>query len=191
MRKIIFDIETKNTFQQVGSNNVVDLDLSLIAIYDSVDDQYYSYLENELNRLWPKLEQADMLVGYNSDHFDIPLLNKYYPGDLHSLKSLDLLVEIRSALGRRIKLDSVAEGTLGIKKSGHGLQAIEWWQTGEIDKIRQYCIDDVRITKEVYDFARANNLLKYKEGGRKGEIKLNTDHWETVAGSTLTHTLPF
>ena len=119
-----------------------------------------------------------MLIGFNSDHFDIPILNKYYPGDLNQIKSLDILKEIKDSYGRRMKLDQIAEGTLGSKKSGHGLQAIAWWNKGEIDKIKKYCEDDVRITKEVYDYAIANNHLKFKEGGEIMQINLDTSKWE-------------
>ena len=91
MRKIVFDIETKNTFNEVGSNDATALDISIVCIYDSLDNKYYSFLEEELDNLWSIIEQADMLIGYNSDHFDIPLLNKYYQGDLTQIKSLDIL----------------------------------------------------------------------------------------------------
>ena len=132
-----------------------------------------------------------MLIGFNSDHFDLPLLNKYYPGDLGNLKSLDLLNEIRNSCGRRMKLDQLAEGTLGKSKSGHGLDAITWWKNGEIEKVRDYCIDDVRITKELYDYARANNKLIFKEGGGLNEVKLDTSKWEDLQDKKLTFTLPF
>ena len=102
--------------------------------------------------LWPIIEKADMLIGFNSEHFDTPLLNKYYPGDLTKIKSLDILKEIKNSLGRRIKLDTVAEATLGKKKIGHGLEAITWGKNGEIDKIIKYCLEDVKITKEVWEF---------------------------------------
>jgi len=192
MRKITFDIETKNTFADVESNEVTDLDLSLIAIHDSKSDEYTSYLEEDLPKLWPIIESADVLIGYNSDHFDIPLLNKYYPGDLTKIKSLDILREIKEQFGRRMKLDQVAEGTLGTKKSGHGLQAITWWNEGDIESIRKYCIDDVKITKGVYDFALGNKKLFFAEGGKKIEIPLNTDSWELLDDDhTMTHSLPF
>src|SRR3989344_5388734 len=144
MRKITFDIETRNLFSDVGSNDPADLDISVIGIHDSADDSYRSFMEHDLKDLWPILEQADMLITWNGDHFDIPLLNKYYPGDLSRIKSLDLMREIQLVLGRRLKLDTVGEATLGRNKSGHGLDAIEWWKKGEIDKIVKYCIDDVR-----------------------------------------------
>ena len=74
--------------------------------------------------------------------------------------------EIKNVTGRRFKLDSIAEGTLNINKSGHGLQAITWWKQGDIEKIRQYCLDDVKITKKVYDYALKNSKLKYKDAGK-------------------------
>ena len=113
MRKVTFDIETSNLFQDVGSNDPSKLALSVVCIHDSETDSYSSYLEEDLGKLWPILEKTDMLIGYNSDHFDIPLLNKYYPGDLSKIKSVDLLKEIRASLGRRINLDDGAEAPIG------------------------------------------------------------------------------
>lgn len=191
MRKIVFDIETKNTFQDVGKNEPALLDMSLIGIWDSETNKYEAFLEHELNKLWPIIEHADILIGYNSDHFDIPLLNKYYPGDLTKIKSIDLMKEIKDVIGRRMKLDHIAEGTLGINKSGHGLQAITWWKQGEIEKIKQYCLDDVKITKKIYDYALKHGKVKYKDAGKVISIPLNTGTWETKNESSLTHTLPF
>lgn len=184
MRKIVFDIETKNVFQDVGSNDPVDLDISLVGLYDYDTNSYDSFLQEDFPRLWKVLEKADLFITYNGDHFDIPLLNKYYKkaglGDLSKIRSLDLLKEIKNSYGRRMKLDQVAEGTLGINKSGNGLEAIVWWRNGEIDKIRKYCLDDVRITKDVYEYALKNKRLIFKEGPFTKEIKLDTKHWEPV-----------
>lgn len=191
MRKITFDIETSNIFQDVGKNDPTLLDLAIVCIHDSETDEYSSYSQDELTKLWPTIEHADMLIGWNSDHFDIPLLNKYYPGDLTQIKSLDLMNEVRNVMGRRLKLDLVAETTLGVNKSGDGLQALTWWRNGEIEKVRQYCIDDVRITKEVYDYALKNGHLKYKELSNIKEVKLDTSSWEKIEPKTMTHTLPF
>mgnify|MGYP001558595768 FL=1 len=194
MRKITFDIETRNTFQDVGSTESSALDISVVCIHDSLTDVYSSYLQEDLPKLWPIIEQADMLITFNGDHFDIPLLNKYYSGDLTKIKSLDLLVEVRNSLGRRIKLDTLAEATLGKNKSGHGLDAITWWQQGDIEKLIKYCIEDVKITKEIYEYALKNGKLKYKDlgaGGTVRDIKLDTSKWEMKNESAMTFTLPF
>ncbi len=191
MRKIVFDIESRNIFSDVGSADPTLLDISLVGIYDSESDSYSTFLQEELNRLWPILERADMLIGFTSEHFDLPLLNKYYPGDLSRIKHLDILKEIKTSYGRRMKLDQLAEGTLGKKKSGNGFDAIKWWRKGEIDKIKEYCIDDVKITKELYDYAMANQKLFFKEGREVKEIKLDTSHWETPSDNKMNFSLPF
>lgn len=191
MRKITFDIETSNLFQDVGSNDPAKLALSVVCIHDSETDTYSSYMEEDLKKLWPILEKTDMLIGYNSDHFDIPLLNKYYPGDLSKIKSLDLLKEIRASLGRRIKLDDVAEATLGKNKTGHGLEAIVWWKNGEKDKVVKYCLEDVKITKELYEYAKKHGHVKYREGTKIKDIKLDPSNWEKPRETAMTHTLPF
>jgi len=192
LRKIVFDIETANIFEDVGSSDPAKLDISIVGVYDSATDTYETYKIEELPKLWPRIEQADVLIGYNSDHFDIPLLNKYYPGDLTKIKSVDLLVEVKRVLGRRLRLDSVAEATLGVNKSGHGLEATQWWKEGKEDLVRKYCLDDVKITKEIYDYALKHKELKYKNFGEVKTIKLDTKEWEIIKEpSALTHTLPF
>ena len=189
MRKIIFDCETSNIFTDVGSSDARDLDISVVCIYDSETDKYSAYFQEELKDLWPILEKADLLIGYNSDHFDIPLLNKYYSGDLTKLKSLDLLKEIKNSLGRRIKLDTVAEATLGKNKSGNGLEAVTWWKQGKKEEVKKYCLDDVKITKEIYEYALKNGILKYKDAGVIKDIKLDTSKWDQKTDSAITHTL--
>lgn len=191
MRKIVLDIETRNTFQEVGKADPTLLDISVVCIYDSETDSYQSFLQEDLMKLWPILERADVLITFNGDHFDIPLLDKYYSGDLSKLKSLDILKEVRKTIGFRVGLDNIAGATLGKGKTGHGLEAIDWWRAGEIDKIIKYCIGDVEITKEVYDYAIANGSLKYKEGDQIIEFKIDTSAWETKEDNLMTFSLPF
>ncbi len=179
MRTIVFDTETKNIFSDVASNDPAALDLSVVCIWDSETDKYSSYFEEDLPKLWPIIEKADALVGFNSDHFDIPLMNKYYPGDLTKVHSVDIMKAVKESLGRRIKLDSIAEATLGTKKIGHGLDAIVWWRNKELDKLVKYCIEDVKITKDVYEYALKHKELKFidKITGAIRSIPINTASW--------------
>lgn len=192
MNYLVFDIETKNIFQDVGSNNPADLDISVISVYNSKTDKIESFLEEDLLKMWPAFETTDAIIGYNSEHFDIPLLNKYYPGDLNQIKSIDLMVYIRESLGRRPKLDDIASATLNIKKSGHGLEAVKWWKEGKIEEIKKYCEDDVKITKDLYHFALKNKFVKLRDfSGKIIQIDLNTDDWNKKTEASLTHSLPF
>lgn len=191
MRYIVFDLETQNIFQDVGTNDVTGLDISVGSFYDSIEDTYTTVTIDELHKVWPIIEKADALVGYNSNHFDIPLLNKYYPGDLTHIKSIDLLESIRQSLGRRLRLDSVAQATVGAKKSADGLQAVRWWREGKINEIKKYCEQDVKVTKKVFEYAMANGHVLFKDGYRKKEIPIDTSSWGTKEDTSMTHSLPF
>ena len=179
MKYLVFDIETRNTFEQVGSDQPEDLDLSVISIYDSRDSSMKTFELDELDKAWPLFKDIDFIVGFNSDHFDIPILNKYCPDDLYKIKSIDILKNVKDSFGRRIKLDNIAENTLGKNKIAHGLEAIKWWNEGKIDLIRKYCEEDVYITKDIFLFALENKKLFAKDReGNKVEIKINTDNWK-------------
>ncbi len=193
MREIFYDIENKNWFGETGSNDPTSLDLALIAIHDSKTDSYHSYLEEELVDLWPVLERSDVLIGFNSDHFDIPILDKYYPGDLTTIKSIDLMKEAQKSLGRRLALDNISRATLGRGKIAHGLEATDWWKTGEVEKIREYCIDDVRLTKQLFDFGRKEGYWKYidRDTGKPLILKLDTSNWDNHDGHSMTHSFGF
>ena len=191
MNYIVFDLETQNIFQEVGSNEPADLDISVATLYDSSTDKYTTATIDNLEILWPIIETTDALVGYDSNHFDIPLLNKYYPGDLTEIKSIDLLEAIRESLGRRLRLDSVAEATIGAKKSADGLAAVRWWRAGEVEKVKKYCEQDVKVTKEVFEYALKNNRMFYLDSGQKKEIPIDTADWKELDNSALTHSLPF
>ena len=193
MRYIVFDIESmsKSGSNIRGKIDLQDQEITLVALYDSETGTYSSYIKEELPKLWPLIERADLLIGFNSDTFDIPLLNRYYPGDLSKIPSLDLLTEVYKTLGRRIRLDSLARATLGRGKKGDGLKAVLWWQEGRIDKVREYCLEDVRLTKELYDYALKNGLLKYKDLRDIRDVKIDTTEWSVVRVlPSLTHALP-
>jgi DEAD/DEAH box helicase domain-containing protein len=191
MRYLVFDLETQNIFEDTGSSDPASLDVSVVSCYDSGTDTYTTVTIDELHRLWPLFEQADALVGYNSNHFDIPLLNKYYPGDLTHIKSIDLLEAIKASLGRRLRLDSVAQATIGAKKSADGLQAVRWWREGKVKEIMKYCEQDVKVTKRIFEYALEHGHVLFKDGYRKREVPLDTSSWRTKEDASLTHALPF
>lgn len=154
MRKeIVLDIETQNTFQDVGAYNPTLLSISLVGVYFYETDTYEAFFEQDLPKLWPRLERADRIIGYNLLGFDYPCMQRYYTGDMSRFPTVDLLADIEKQLGHRIKLDDVAEATLGVGKSGHGLMAVEYWKKGELEKLKEYCLQDVRVTKDVYEYA--------------------------------------
>lgn len=190
MKRVTFDIETIGDFGNNGDFS--NLEVTVVGLHDSETGEVTGYFKEDLPKVWQIFESADLLVGYNSEHFDIPILNKYYAGDLTKIKSVDLLKEVKNVLGRRLKLDNLAGATLGKNKSGNGMEAVVWWKQGLHDKVRDYCLDDVRITNEIYEYAKKHGSLKYKDYDGVREIKLDTSTWEAPGDKgAITYTLPF
>lgn len=187
---IVLDLETQFTFRQFS--NPADLKISVVGVYDYATDTQRVFEEKELSSLFPLLEGASMIIGYNSDSFDLPVLQPYYPGNVAALSSFDLLDDIKVRLGRRISLNDVAAATLGKKKSGHGLQAIEFFKEGRWEELKKYCLDDVMITKELFDFGVEKGEIRYPTP--TGSIALSVD-WKRKlqrgAKNDVSMTLPF
>lgn len=198
-REVVFDIETQNTFEEVGAGNHKGLRVSVVAVYSYEDDTFRTFREEQLKEMWPIFERAERLIGYNSKFFDIPVLQNYYTGDLSLIPHLDLLEEIKRSGGFRPKLDDVAKATLGTQKSGHGLEAVEWFKQGEWEKIEKYCVDDVRITRDVYEYGKLHKQIFYPDlsGNVKPiPVKFNPERVITqaggaIAGTGMNMTLPF
>lgn len=186
-KEVVLDIETANSFADVGAYDPSKLTVSLVGLYDYATDEYMHFMEPDLPKLWRYLEGAERVIGYNLFGFDYQVLNTYYPGDLAKLPTLDLMVEIANNLGFRLKLDSVAHGSLGTGKSGNGLQAIEFFRRGEIDKLREYCLQDVKVTKEVYEFGIKNKHVRFHDrGGQLMQVPVNFALPEKKAPVTMT-----
>jgi DEAD/DEAH box helicase domain-containing protein len=191
MKRVTFDIETVGDFRSNGDFS--NLEITVVGTHDSDTGELKGFFQEDFPQMWKLFESADVLVSYNGDHFDIPILNKYYAGDLTKIKSVDLLKEVRNILGRRLKLQSIAQATLGRGKTSDGLEAMDWWAQGKKDKVMEYCLADVAITNEIYEYAKKNGSLKYKDYEGIREIKLDTSNWEVLSENQggITHTLPF
>lgn len=190
MRAITFDIETRTDSFTRGKVDIATQELTIVGIHDSETNEFSTYSVEELPKLWPIIERADMLIGFNSIAFDVPILNRYYAGDLTKIRSLDIMVEVQNVLGRRVRLQSLGEATLNRGKTGNGMEAMTWWEQGLFDKVRKYCIEDVRLTRDLYDYALKHGQLKYKDFKEKKAVALDTSHWESGGSSGgLTHTL--
>ncbi|MBU6389561.1 ribonuclease H-like domain-containing protein [Patescibacteria group bacterium] len=159
---IVYDIETQETFQDIGSRDPKKLHISLIGAYSYQENKLISFVESEFPLFWRRLEQAALIVGFNNHGFDDQVCAAYFP-EMPKVPSFDILEEVYNNLGFRIKLDNIAQATLGEGKSGDGLKAIKLYREGKIDELRSYCLDDVRITKEIYDYGKLHGRISYSD----------------------------
>lgn len=186
---IILDLETQHSFQEVGSDPK-KLKVSVVGIYEYATNQYLTFKENELAQLFPKLEKASQLVGFNINRFDLPVLAPYYVGKMAQFRTLDMLEEVEKVLGFRVALDDLARATLDTKKSGHGFLAIEYFRNGEWEKLINYCLSDVRLTRELYEYGLKNSKLYFNDYRGKKEIAVNFEK-ENKEDSAVSLSLPF
>jgi DEAD/DEAH box helicase domain-containing protein len=170
------DIETQRGADEVGGwENKHLMKLAVGVVYDTLDDRYHTYFENQVDQMFERMFQADLVIGFNHVGFDYPVLQAYSVEDLaKKIRSFDMLEDIRKRLGFRLKLNDLAKHTLKVEKLADGLQSLEWFKAGEMDKIVEYCIQDVKVTKELFEYGCKNGHLIYTH--RSGEkVRLPVD----------------
>lgn len=172
---VVFDLETRRSFAEVGGRSQLHrLGLSVGVAYRYDNDQYLIVTEESVGGLISLLLTADLVVGYNIRGFDYEVLRAYTDEDLHKLPTFDLMYDLEERLGFRPKLESVVVPTLGVGKSADGLQALEWWRQGEIDRIVEYCREDVRVTRDLYDFGKRNRWVQVDRfGGKPRKVEVS------------------
>ena len=172
---VVSDLETQRSFAEVGGRSQFDkLGVSVGVAYRYDRDEYLVVTEDRVRELIDLLCDADLVVGYNIRGFDYEVLRAYTDSDLQRLPTFDIMFDLEERLGFRPKLDSVASATLGVGKSADGLQALEWWRLGEVDKIIEYCQEDVRVTRDLYDFGKRNRwVLVSRFGGKPRKVEVD------------------
>jgi len=165
MRQVILDVETQKAFDQVGGYFPDRLGISYVGVciregYSGKGDMM-GFFEQDLPNLWPILENADVLIGFNIISFDLETFRPYYSGNIEKLPVLDILDRIKDSAGHRVSLDAVATQTLGVQKSGSGLDALVYYEKKQFDKLALYCNKDVEITRDVYDYGRSKGMVKF------------------------------
>lgn len=161
MRYAVLDVETQKGFNEVDRKKLHLLKISVACVYDSKTDSYIGYEEKELTRLEELLKQVDLIVGFNIRDFDMEVLAPYFASSVKNLPVLDLLVEIEKVRGHRVSLQSVAQATLQLSKSGSGWDAIRLFKEGRMEELKKYCFDDVKITKEVYEYGVKHGKVSF------------------------------
>jgi DEAD/DEAH box helicase domain-containing protein len=160
---VYFDLETQRTANDAGGwDKKHEMGMSVGVTYSTGLGEYRIYTEKEVHLLVDQLVKADLVVGFNVISFDYEVLGAYTILDLaHAARTLDLMVDIEKTLGHRLKLDVLATSTLGVGKTGDGLDAIRWWREGRVLEVAEYCCFDVKCTKMVHEYGIAHKQLQY------------------------------
>jgi hypothetical protein len=162
---IYFDLETQRTANDAGGwDRKRDMGMSVGVTYSTRLGEYRIYSEQRVDDLVRQLLRADLVVGFNVLNFDLQVLMGYTILDLpHQLRTLDLLVEVEKNLGSKPKLENIAQATIGIGKTGFGIDAIKWWREKRVLEIAEYCCFDVKVTRLIHEFGAANREIFYTD----------------------------
>lgn len=182
-RYLVFDVETRNSAAEVGGwQNAGLMGVSVAVAYDSADDSFHAYQEDDLPDLFERMLGASLVVGFNSARFDYAVLWPFAAKlpqmagrkNLRFLPTLDLLSRIHQSLGFRVSLDNLGQATLGSAKSADGLQALRWWKEGRLDEIEKYCRKDVELTRDLYLRGLKDGYLLFTNKARqKARVRVN------------------
>ncbi|MBI3601019.1 MAG: ribonuclease H-like domain-containing protein [Nitrospinae bacterium] len=189
-RIVYFDIETQKSADEVGGwDNKHLMKMAVGIVYDSLDGKFYTYLEGDAEGLVKKLLSADLVVGFNILNFDFAVLQPYTIIDLKSnIRYFDILKDVYSRLGYRVSLNQIAKRTLHIEKSGNGLLSLQWFKEGKLDKIIEYCIKDVEITRDVFLFGLKNRYLEFEKNSQSIRLTVNWNLEEMLEKKQNNHT---
>jgi DEAD/DEAH box helicase domain-containing protein len=165
---VVFDLETQRDIASVGGRGFLErLGLSVAVAYNMDERRFFHYDESQVNDLVDQLQRASLVVGFAIKGFDLRVLSAYTTVNLWQLPCCDLLEEIERSLGHRVSLDSLARQTLGIRKSADGTLALKWWREGRLDLLRDYCQQDVDVTRRLWEYGRAHGHLWYWDQKRR------------------------
>ena len=166
MDHVVVDVEIAKTIEEVGGwDHTEKMGVACAVVYEYLTDRFRVYGPSDVESLKTRLLQADRITGFNTYRFDFPVIwglpNRERVTSLKP-KSNDLLQRIWKSLGldeeqfsnlhKGWGLDSVCKATLGVGKSGYGGDAPKWFQAGNWARLVDYCIDDVRLERDLGRF---------------------------------------
>lgn len=165
-----------------GWDDYSNMGISVIAAWISWDSEsqgirvFTPSIEPAATAKFQQLvNSAELIVGFNSQRFGDRLCAA---NGIKITTGYDLLLEVWEAAGMPreyvpgvtragYNLGSLARANLGIDKTGSGALAPELWQKGHHADVIQYCINDVWITKALFE-----NRAKLKDPTRDGYLNL-------------------
>jgi len=160
---LVLDVETQYLSDEVpGGWGAVDKFLIAVVVTWDQRNGLRVWYEEDAGRLLAEAEQFEPIVTFNGEGFDFKVLSAY--GSVAALyrKSADILAVLSRQLGFRVKLDSLAQATLGKRKTGTGTESVDWWRSGDVaqrQKVVDYCKMDVELTRDLYLFAKEHGYL--------------------------------
>jgi DEAD/DEAH box helicase domain-containing protein len=172
MNYITFDIETYSP-SRLDKIDTDEFRCSVCGAYFSWLDEYIAFLEEDIVDFLNMTREADLIVGYNHIGFDLPVLQKYVSWNLQELPKYDIMAEIHKNAGFRPKLNDICKANLNhdVKTDSYEVYKNYYWDK-EWGKLIDYCMNDVRLTEQIFRIVLKENKLKYLDLNKTYEVML-------------------
>lgn len=184
---IVLDLEIQDPITEPHQWNETDkIRISVCVVYNFKDGTYSIYGEKDLVRLQTRVNMADLIVTFNGNNFDLPIIfkmpEKRLPEGMEK-RSFDILAEIWKAQGldpktftgehRGYSLSNVAKGTVGRGKIDQGENAVYLFRAGDWCNLINYCIDDVYLTKSIFNIIVAESYINVYRYGKTVKVQFD------------------
>lgn len=168
-RLVVLDIETVSLDPNLAKGALDALTGRVVCVGMLIDDgarlvELAIASEDEvqiLTEFWNAIQPTDVLVGFNLIEFDLAFLKqRSWICNVRPSRSIDLrrfysthvdVMQLWTAWSFRkfVSLDALAAALGCGQKSAHGQDVGAMWAGRDLDSIRSYCLEDVRITYRV------------------------------------------
>ena len=134
-------------------------------VWDSLDQDYFIYKENDSKTLLEKLHSSDLVIGFSITS-DYTVLQPYSDFDLQEVNTFDITHYIKKNLGYRIGLGQLAKCNLG-EEIDRSLDSFDLYKKGSIDQAIEIEKKYVGLVRDLHLFGCENGFVKYRD--RMGE----------------------
>lgn len=158
-----------------------NMGISVIGVYEYMENKYRVFCKDNWDMLKEMFKRQKPLVGFNNIAFDNKVLREN-GFTIDDDACYDILQEIW--IGDNLEpvfkypshtgygLDAVCKENFNETKSGNGALAPVQWQKGEIGRVIDYCLNDVKLTKNLVEYIiRYGEIKSPKEQGKIIEVK--------------------
>ncbi len=174
MDHVVVDVEIMKTIEETpgGWDATHLLGVAVACVWEYRTQRMRIYGPDDVHELRGRLLRADRISGFNIWKFDFPVIFglpgrerveslRYKTDDMlrRIWQALKLDADQFSSLHKGWGLDAVAGATLNARKIGYGGDAPKWFQAGLIQKVCNYCSDDVALERDLTDFVERHGYV--------------------------------
>ena len=145
-----------------GWNDHANMGIAVICAYDYATGRYRVFTESNRDEFCALAHGVRLMVGFNNVRFDNKVIGPTWGCKIDQQDCFDILAELWKADGLDpdnfvfqthggFGLDQCAFVNFGARNTGHGATAPVRWQQGKIGDVIDYCMEDVRLTKMLFD----------------------------------------